>query len=95
MAVQKPLENLPLPQSHPAVVQSTSQERDGDERSCSSEEEEVSALQEVVNAKTRFGRIRAGIDSSLTRTRTWPGMDGQTGCLEAPFPRCAFLELSA
>lgn len=71
------------------------QERDGDESSCSSEEEGVSTLQEAVNAKMRFGRIRAGIDSWLTRTRTWPGTEGQTGCFEAPFPKSAFLALSA
>lgn len=65
MAVQKSLENLPLPQPPPAAAHNTSQERDGDVYSCSFQEEKVSALQ-VVDAKVRLGRISARIDCSLT-----------------------------
>lgn len=76
MAVQKSLENLPLPQppppppaphppTPPAAVHNTSQEQDGDVYSCSFQEEKVSALQ-VVDAKVRLGRISARIDCSLT-----------------------------
>lgn len=85
MALQKSLEDLPLPQTQPAAVQSTSRERDGDACSRSFKEEKVPALQ-VVDAKVRFGRISARIDCSLT-SLTGPGQEkARLAALKLPFP---------